>query len=273
MDLLLDPLFRLPFLAGLVVAAAVAVVGLYLRLRGEWLAALGFAHVAGAGGVAGLLLGLPPLAAALGVSAAAVGLKGLLRRSGNDVYAWLILAGWAAMLLGSTLSHKAMHLGEALVDGQLYFASLPELVATLVAAAAAALLLPLLSRRLLRQQLFPGHDAANGLWVRPVEAAFDLAAALTIAVGALVMGVMAIFALVFIPPWIAYGIAGGWRRAVAWSVGIAVGGYVFAYVAAITADLPFAPVLVAALAALAPLRLLAGRRPHASGRKATGPQA
>ena len=260
MEILFDPLFRLPFLAGLTAAVAVAAAGLYLRLRAEWLAALGFAHLAGAGGVAGLLIGAPPLAAALGASAAAVAIKGILRRSGNDVYAWLILFGWSAMLLGASMTHHAKLLGEALVDGQLYFAGPAELTAAAAAAALTALVLPLISRRLLRHHLFPGHDPANGRPLWPVTLGFDLVTALAVAVAALVMGVMAAFALVFIPAWLAFAFAGGWRRAVAWTVGIAATGYTAAFVLAIMADLPFAPVLVAVLTAMAPLRLAAGRR-------------
>ncbi len=260
MEILFDPLFRVPLVAGLAAALAVASVGLYLRLRAEWLAALGFAHLAGAGGVAGLLIGAPPLAAALGASVLAVAIKGALRRSGNDVYAWLILFGWSAMLVGASMTHHAKLLGDALVDGQLYFAGPAELTAAATAAAITALLLPLLSRRLLRHHLFPGHDPANGRPQWPVILGFDLVTALAVAVAALVMGVMAAFALVFIPAWIAFAFAGGWRRAVVWTLGIAAIGYTAAYVLAITADLPFAPVLVAVLTAMAPLRLAAGHR-------------
>ncbi len=259
MELLFDPLFRLPFFAGLTAAVAVAVVGLYLRLRGEWLAALGFAHLAGAGGVAGLLLGAPPLAAALTASAVAVAIKGALQRSGNDVYAWMILFGWAAMMLGASMTYHAKLLGENLMEGQLYFVGAEELWATLIVAGAAAVLLPIISRRLLRHELFPGHDAANGKPLWPVTLGFDLIAAAVVAITALVMGVMAAFALVFIPAWLAFALAGGWRRAVAWAAGLAAAIYTAAFVTAMALDLPFATVLVGIAAALAPLRLLAGR--------------
>ncbi|MCG5548265.1 metal ABC transporter permease [Halorhodospira halochloris] len=261
MDLLFDPLFRLPFFAGLTASVVVAIIGLYLRLRAEWLAALGFAHLAGAGGVAGVLLGAPALPAALAASALAVLIKGLLRRSGNDVYAWLILFGWAAMLIGASLTHHAKILGDALVDGQLYFASTAELWSTLSIAAAATIILPLISRRLLRNELFPGHDQANAKSLWPVTVGFDLLAAAAIAVTALVMGVMAAFAMVFIPAWIAFALAGGWRLAVLWSALLAAALYTAAYVTAMLADMPFAPVLVALAVAIAPLRFLASLSP------------
>ncbi|MBA1146282.1 ABC transporter, partial [Ectothiorhodospiraceae bacterium WFHF3C12] len=49
LNLLLDPLFRVPLAAGLLLAAALPPLGALLRLRGEWLAALGLAHVSAAG--------------------------------------------------------------------------------------------------------------------------------------------------------------------------------------------------------------------------------
>ena len=41
MDILLDPLFRIPFLVGLLVSIVLPLMGALLRLREEWLAALG----------------------------------------------------------------------------------------------------------------------------------------------------------------------------------------------------------------------------------------
>ena len=61
---LIDPLFRLPFLTGLTFALVLPVLGMYLRLREEWLAALAFAQVAAAGSLASSILGLPPQAGA-----------------------------------------------------------------------------------------------------------------------------------------------------------------------------------------------------------------
>ncbi|WP_421621521.1 metal ABC transporter permease [Alkalilimnicola ehrlichii] len=263
MELLFDPLFRMPFLTGLVLAALLPVLGLYLRLREEWLAALGFAHVAGAGAVAGSLISAPLLPAALLTALVAVGVKGLMRRAGNDVYALLIVLGWSAMLLGASLSHHAKLTGQALVDGQLYFTGSDHLQLALGLALLALIALPWLSPRLLREQVFPGHDRANRRPVLRTVLAFEALAALGIAVAATAMGVMSAFALIFIPAWVAYRRAAGWRRAVAWSMALGVLSYLAAFVLAMAADLPFSPVLVALLALLAVLRLPAGAAPAA----------
>jgi zinc transport system permease protein len=68
---------------------------------------------------------------------------------------------------------------------------------------------------------------------------------------------MAAFALVFVPPWIAFRFAHGWRRTLAWSAGLGLLAYLVAFAAAIGIDQPFGPVLVVALLAMAPVRAFA----------------
>ena len=80
---------------------------------------------------------------------------------------------------------------------------------------------------------------------------------MTLALSATAIGVMAAFALVFVPPWVAFRFAHGWRRTIAWSVGLGVVAYLAAFVAAIRLDQPFGPVLVVALLLLAPVRAFA----------------
>ncbi|MBP8195351.1 MAG: hypothetical protein KAX60_08300, partial [Azonexus sp.] len=69
---MISDLFLIPFLTGLGLAVLLPLLGCYLRLRDEWLAALAYSHVAAAGALLALIGGLPP---ALGGIAAA-GLAG-----------------------------------------------------------------------------------------------------------------------------------------------------------------------------------------------------
>ena len=55
-ELLFDPLFRVPFATGLLLAAILPLIGMYLRLRNEWLAALAFAQMASAGALVAMVL-------------------------------------------------------------------------------------------------------------------------------------------------------------------------------------------------------------------------
>lgn len=254
MDLLFEPMFRLPFLTGLLLVLVLPQLGLLLRLRQEWLAALGFAHLAGAGGALGALLGLAALPAALGLALAGVLARALVPGRGNDFYALMILLGWALMIIAMAVSRHAHGLGRLLVDGQLYFTHSGHLLATLLLVVALLLALSALMRTLLRRELFPGEPQRGKLLL-----AFHLLVALGVALAAMVVGVMAAFALLFVPVWAAWQLAGSWRAARWLASGLALVSYLLAFVAALLADLPFGPVFVLALVMLALLaRLLSG---------------
>ena len=121
-ELIFDPLFRVPFAVGLVMSAVLPLLGNLLRLRDEWLAALGLAYLAGASGLIGLAFGVPAvLGAPLGAVAGAVG-KSFGRFRGNTVYAMMVIVGWATTMLVASNSALGSVMGHALIEGQLYFA-------------------------------------------------------------------------------------------------------------------------------------------------------
>jgi zinc transport system permease protein len=55
------------------------------------------------------------------------------------------------------------------------------------------------------------------------------------------------FALVFVPTWVAFRFAQGWRFALAWSIGLGLVAYTSSFAIAILFDQPYGPVLVATL--------------------------
>lgn len=260
MALLFDPLFRLPLLAGLVVALLLPLLGCYLRLREEWLAALGLAHVAAACHLLGSALQLPLLLSGAGGALLAVALKQGLKREGNGGYALMMLGGWAALFLAAANTTLGEALAHALSDGQLYFASRQQLAALLLAGAATLVLLPWWRRRLLRARFFPAHEAANRLPAWRWHLSFDLAVALLLALATGVVGLMGAFALVFLPPWLAFRLAPHWQAGLLIAAGVGVTGYLVAFVLALRYDQPFGPVLVGVLLLFTAAGLL--RRAH-----------
>ncbi len=246
----MDTLFLIPFFTGLPLVLLLPLLGTLLRLREEWLATLGLAHLAGASGLAGMAVGLPvvqgaPLGALLGaVIKSRVG-------GGNSSYAMMILLGWTLTLLIAANSALGDALAHAVVDGQLYFAGSRELIAAGAVGALGLAALPWLTPRLLRAQLFPQHEIANRLPAWRWHLGFDLLVALAIAVGTATLGLMATFALVFLPAWIAFRHAPNWRRGNLHSTGIGLLAYLVAFAIALWLDQPFGPVLVAVLAVLA----------------------
>ena len=257
-DTLLDPLFRIPFAAGLLLALVLPIVGVLLRLRDEWLAALGLAHLAGASGLVGLAAGIPAvLGAPLGALAGGL-LKSFGRFRGNPVYALMILIGWAATLLVAANTTLGSAMGHALVEGQLYFAGSTHLTSALLCTAAAIALLPRMVPVLLRARLFPGlvtpHDR-SARW----HLGFDVLVALGMAIGTGTLGLMAAFALVFVPPWVAFRRASHWRACLIISAALGTVAYILAFATALVWDQPLGPTLVAMLIGMASLAIV--RRP------------
>ena len=247
LELILDPLFRTPFLVGLVMSAVLPLLGNLLRLRDEWLAALGLAYLAGASGLIGLAFGIPAvLGAPAGALAGAV-VKASGHFRGNTVYAMMVIVGWATTMLVASNSALGSVMGHALIEGQLYFAGTVHLGAALVVATLSALLLPTLMPTLIRGRLLPGHEITNRQKAWRWHLGFDLLAALGLAIGAGTLGLMAAFALAFVPPWAAFRVARNWRHCRWISIGIGVLAYMLAFSIALVFDQPFGPVLVAVL--------------------------
>jgi zinc/manganese transport system permease protein len=252
-----DPIFLVPFVNGLLLAAALPAVGAYARLRGEWLASLGIGQVAAAGIALGAFFAVPAVVGAVLAALVAAAAKTLIGRDGDDTYAAMLLAGWSLSLLLAANSAHGEDLSRALLQGQIYFTAVSHLAGIAVVVVAAALVLPRVSSRLLLGRFLPDHYAANGIDNPRHELVFDMLAAVTLAVAASVVGVMGAFALVFVPPWVAFRFAHGWRRTVAWSAGLGVVAYIASFVLAIALDQPFGPMLVATLLAVAAARVFA----------------
>ncbi|SCZ56270.1 metal ABC transporter permease [Thiohalomonas denitrificans] len=247
-DALIDPLFQTPFLVGLILAAVLPIVGVLLRLRNEWLAALGLAHLSGASALAGLAFGIPAVAGAPVGAVAGALLKTLGRFRGNSFYAVMILVGWSATLLLATNTILGSSMGHALIEGQIYFAGTAQLLATSLFLLSTIALLPKLMPYLIRAEFFPalGHNTRHRFaWRWPL--AFDLLAALGMAVGTGTIGLMGAFALVFLPAWLAFRTAPSWRGTLIIALVTGTLGYLMAFALALYFDQPFGPVLVALL--------------------------
>jgi zinc/manganese transport system permease protein len=251
-----DPLFRVPLATGLLLAAALPLLGACLRMREQWLSGLGVAQLAAAGGVIGALLHGPVMLFAL-LGAALGGVSRALTRSArNEHYAVMLLGGWAAVLLLSGYGHHAGTTATQLLNGQLYFTSVPQL------AGAALLLAALLgsghwlARRLLIARLFPGYFRTNQQPSWPHELCLEGLLVAGVVLGISAMGVMATFALLFIPPWVAFRLVRGWMRALLVSALLGVAACLAGFIGALALDVPFGPALVAALLLAVPLRLV-----------------
>ncbi len=247
-----DDIFLIPFLTGLCLALALPILGCFLRLRDEWLAALAYAHVAAAGALLALVGGMAPAIGGMGAAALAGAGKRFFskRLAGGAAFALMLLGGWALAVLLAANQPLAERLGHALFDGQLYFSGSDNLYFVLPWCLFSIPLLAWLSRQLLLARIYPDYFHAQHLPAWPVLSGFDLLAALTLALATMTLGVMGGFALVFVPPWIVFRRARSWHSGLLLSSLIGSVGYVAAFAIALGLDQPFGPVLALLLIAV-----------------------
>ena len=242
-----DPLFFDPFLTGCAFGIVLPLLGVYLRLRGEWLAALAFAQISAPGALLAVLFGVPSIAGGIAAAVLAAVFKqtfeSAARKTRGTVYAILFLLGWSASVLLIVNLPVAERMGHALFDGQLYFTGRAHLINASVLTAVVFVFLRLVSKNLLLSHFFPDFFRARGLSERRAHYAFDLAAAIALALATASVGVMAAFALIFIPPLIAFKWGANWRRSTV--IAAASGGFahIAAFLLAIALDQPYGPLL------------------------------
>ncbi|MEF3193723.1 MAG: ABC transporter [Halothiobacillaceae bacterium] len=260
---MIDPVFHLPFLTGLLAALLLAWCGLPLRLRNEGLAALSYAQAGGLGLAAAPLFGLATLPGALFGALAAALVKPWLAHTADGLIL-LLLGAWGLSLLLVANLPSGEHIGRLLIDGQLYFTRLEHAVGLGLALLAALILLPRITRALQRERLFPARRASL-----PSRLVFELLVAASLALAAASLGVMAAFALAFLPARIAFRLAPRWSVAILLALAVGAGSHLLAFFLALHLDQPYGPVLTLLLLASAlPAEALARKacfaRPHPS---------
>lgn len=253
-----EPLFLLPALNGLCFAILLPLLGCYLRLRGEWLAALSYPHVAAAGALGAMALGAPPAAGGMASAGAAALVKHGAREQAvrTASFGLLLLLGWSASTLLTSNLPLAERLGHALFDGQLYFTGTAQLSLSFACLLIGLALLRLFSRRLLLAQIFPQLAHRRVVGERSLELGLDLTAAVVLALATMTIGVMAAFALIFVPAWVAFRRAGNWRAALLWSVLLSGTAYAGAFSIALRLDQPFGSMLALVAVLLSTVGLL-----------------
>ena len=237
----MDSIFYLPLLTGSIAAILLAWCGLLLRLRNESLAALSYAQAGGLGMVAAPLLGVATLPGALLGATAAALLKPWLARSADGLIV-LLLATWGLSLLLLANLPSGEHVGRMMIDGQLYFTRLEHTLGLAIGLALASVLLPGLTRSIQRERLFPAHPVS-----RMQNLNIELLLAGSLALAAASLGVMAAFALAFLPARIAFRLSSRWARALLLALTLGLAAHLSAFFLALHFDQPYGPVLTLTL--------------------------
>ena len=99
-------------------------------------------------------------------------------------------------------------------------------------------------------RIYPDIFRLRGGRAWPIDVGFDLLAALCLALATMTLGVMGAFALVFIPPWLAFRKGKNWRSGLRFALTLGLLAYLGAFALALALDQPFGPVLTLLLVVL-----------------------
>ena len=244
-------LFVIPFIAGLLITGTISQLGIFLRLRDEWLAALAIAHLSAAGTLIAAAAHISPSIGATLGAFSGLAIKQIGQRHGNTIYVLMYLVGWGVLMLVAANSSLGHSLGRAVLDGQLYFAGSGHAMAAASIAAVVLVATPWFSARLLRARLMPDYERVNALSSWRWHLLFDAIVALAIALAISALGVVGAFALAFIPAWIAFVLGSSWQACQRIALGLGLSCYLISFGLALHLDQPFGPTLVLILITIA----------------------
>jgi len=214
------------FLAGVFIAVACAVLGLFLILRKDAMIGHGLSHIAFAGVALGLFLNVLPLAAALAVAvAAAVAIIKLKDRAGLHGDTAIGIFSSLGLAVGVLLASLARGFNVELMSylfGDI-LAIEPLEVGLTVALAAAVLLTVRMNYAKLLYMTFDRESArAAGVKVGRLDVLLMVLTAVTIVLGMKVVGILLVAALIVIPAAAGLQVATSFRTAVRASTAVAV---------------------------------------------------
>jgi zinc transport system permease protein len=214
------------FVAGVFIAVACAVLGVFLVLRKDAMIGHGLAHIAFAGVALGLFLNVLPLAAALIVAvASAVAIVKLKGRAGLHGDTAIGIFSSLGMAVGILLASLARGLNVELMSylfGDI-LAIEPLEVWLSIGLAAAVLFTVRLNYDQLLFMTFDRESArAAGVKVARLDTLLMVLAAVTIVLGMKVAGILLVAALIVVPAAAGLQVAASFGKAVGASAGIAV---------------------------------------------------
>jgi zinc transport system permease protein len=214
------------FLAGVFIAVACAVLGLFLILRKDAMIGHGLSHIAFAGVALGLFLNVLPLAAALVVAvAAAVAIIKLKDRAGLHGDTAIGIFSSLGLAVGILLASLARGFNVELMSylfGDILAIEPLEVVLTVALAAAVLVTVRLNYARLLYMTFDRESARAAGVKVGRLDMLLMVLTAVTIVLGMKVVGILLVAALIVIPAAAGLQVASSFRAAVRASTAVAV---------------------------------------------------
>jgi zinc transport system permease protein len=236
--------------AGLFIAVACAVLGVFLILRKDAMIGHGLSHIAFAGVALGLLVRRVPLAVALAVSLiAGWGLVKLRTRAGLHGDTAIAILSSGGLAVGIVLASVARTYNAGLLAylfGEILAISKGEVILAVVLATAVVAAVLGFYHKFLFMTFDRESARAAGVAVDRLDQALTALTAVTIVLGMRVVGLLLVSALVVIPAAAALQLAASFRRAVILSAVFAALSVVSGLGVAYVLDLPASGMIVLA---------------------------
>lgn len=230
------------FLAGIFVAIACALLGVFLILRRDAMIGHGLAHVTFAGVALGLFLNVMPLVVALfiavGASLVIMQLKVKAGLHGDTAIAIFSSVGFALGILLVTLSHGFNVDLFSYLFGEILAIETSEVLFSVVLAFAVVFLVVLNYHKFMYMTFDRESAKASGVKVDRLDTLLTVLTAITIVLGMKVVGILLVSALVVIPAAAGLQVASSFKQAIVLSTGISVSSVVLGLLLAFILDLP-----------------------------------
>lgn len=234
--------FQRAFLAGVFIAIACALLGIFLILRRDAMIGHGLAHVTFAGVALGLYLNVMPLAVALFVAVVAswiiMKLKVKAGLHGDTAIAIFSSVGFALGILLVTLSQSFNVDLFSYLFGEILAIETSEVVFSIVLAFVVVLLVVVNYHKFMYMTFDRESAKASGIKVDRLDGLLTVLTAVTVVLGMKVVGILLVSALVVIPAAAGLQVASNFKQAIVLSACISITSVVIGLVLAFFLDLP-----------------------------------
>ncbi len=229
-------------LAGLFIAIACALLGVFLILRRDAMIGHGLAHVAFAGVALGLFLNMMPIIVALivavGASLVIMKLKTKAGLHSDTAIAIFSSVGFALGVLVTTLSHSFNVDLFSYLFGEILAIEPYEVLFSVILAVIVVILVFLNYHKFMYMTFDREAAKASGIKVDRLDTLLTILTAVTVVLGMKVVGILLVSALVVIPAAAGLQIASNFKQAIFLSGGVSVASVVFGLILAFLLDLP-----------------------------------
>ena len=235
-------------MAGVFVALACALLGVFLILRRDAMIGHGLAHIMFAGVALGLLLNVLPLLAALVVGIiAALAIMSLKEKAGvygDTAIAIMSSIGFATGILIVSFSNKFNVDLFSYLFGDILAIDSTEVWLSVALAGSVLFIIILFYRRFMFMTFDRESARAAGMKVKSLDTLLTILAAVTVVLGMKVVGLLLVSALLVIPSAAGLQLAASFKKAMILASGVAVFSVIIGLVFAFYLDFPASGTIV-----------------------------